>query len=103
MKTILLLGMSILTFAFPLSAMQVDLDISVEVVGVSEPGLSDGKILVTSVVGGTPPYNYAINIPGRPVQLSKNFHNLGEGSYFVRVIDSSGNTGGLQVNVPVEE
>lgn len=58
-------------------------------------GVSDGKIIVTSVVGGTPPYTYSLN--NISYQSSNTFLGLADGTYTIYVKDIIGNISTKQV------
>ena len=51
-------------------------------------GDNDATINIAGVTGGTEPFNYALN--GSPLSNINNFSNLGQGSYFIQVIDADG-------------
>jgi hypothetical protein len=64
-------------------------DITTTTINPTCEGVSDGKIIVNSVVGGTSPYTYSIN--GITYQISNIFLGLEDGTYTVYVKDLIGN------------
>ena len=64
-------------------------DITTSTINPSCEGVNNGKIIVNSVVGGTPPYTYSIN--NITYQISNIFLGLGDGTYTVYVKDLIGN------------
>lgn len=64
-------------------------DITTTTINPTCEGVSDGKIIVNSVVGGTSPYTYSIN--GITYQISNIFLGLADGTYTVYVKDLIGN------------
>ncbi len=69
--------------------------ITTNIINPTCEGVSDGKIIITSVVGGTPPYTYSIN--GISYQSSNIFLGLADGTYTVYVKDIIGNVSTKQV------
>jgi hypothetical protein len=63
--------------------------ITTSTINPSCEGVSNGKIIVNSVVGGTSPYTYSIN--GITYQISNIFLGLADGTYTVYVKDLIGN------------
>ena len=64
-------------------------DITTSTINPTCEGVSNGKIVVNSVVGGTSPYTYSIN--GITFQISNIFLGLADGTYTVYVKDLIGN------------
>jgi hypothetical protein len=64
-------------------------DITTSTINPTCEGVSNGKIVVNSVVGGTSPYTYSIN--GITYQISNIFLGLADGTYTVYVKDLIGN------------
>jgi gliding motility-associated-like protein len=60
-------------------------------------GEMDGEILIDSIIGGNPPYLYAIN--NQVFQQSNIFNNLAAGSYEVVIEDAEGCTYNLNTNL----
>jgi hypothetical protein len=56
-------------------------------------GGTNGSIIVTSVVGGTPPYQYSLVNDPSFYQASNTFNGLSEGNYTVYIQDILGNIG----------
>jgi gliding motility-associated-like protein len=59
---------------------------------------SDGVIMITNILGGTPPFQYAID--NQPFISNANFASLTAGTYTVTVKDNTGCTLPTQVIVP---
>jgi len=59
----------------------------------------NGTIQVTNVIGGTPPYEYALNNNSASYQISNTFTNLPSGLYTVYVQDIIGNVSANVVNL----
>ena len=59
----------------------------------------NGTIQVTNVIGGTPPYQYALNNNPASYQISNTFTNLYSGLYTVYVQDIIGNVSANVVNL----
>jgi gliding motility-associated-like protein len=74
---------SIITIAPPVSMSSA----SITTTGPTCSDGNNGKIVVSGI-GGTPPYNYALNASA--FQVSGTFNNLLSGSYLVRVRDNQG-------------
>lgn len=51
-------------------------------------GEKTGTYVVSNVIGGTPPYQYSLN--NSPFSSNNTFTGLGQGNYYIKIIDAAG-------------
>lgn len=59
---------------------------------------TDGSLCVTTILSGTPPYQYSLN--NGPLQTNNCFSNLGTGTYTISVTDANNCTGTMNYTLP---